>query len=67
MNLNLLPLPDLSLVVAVTDLAQLRECDQLAKVDVAMLVGGRGRRRALEIIDAVGEITVVSVGADAID
>ena len=58
---------NLRLVVLVADLAQLRELDQLAQVDVALLVSSRGRRRALEIIDAVGEVTVVSVGTDAVD
>lgn len=59
-------LADLRLVVLLADLTQLRELDQLAEVDVALLVGSRGRRRALEIIHAVGEVTVVSVGTDAV-
>ena len=59
-------LADLRLVVLLADLTQLRELDQLAEVDVALLVGSRGRRRALEIINAVGEVTVVSVGTDAV-
>ena len=59
-------LADLRLVVLLADLTQLRELDQLAEVNVALLVGSRGRRRALEIINAVGEVTVVSVGTDAV-
>ena len=59
-------LADLRLVVLLADLTQLWELDQLAEVDVALLVGSRGRRRALEIIHAVGEVTVVSVGTDAV-
>ena len=59
-------LADLRLVVLLADLTQLRELDQLAEVNVALLVGSRGRRRALEIIHAVGEVTVVSVGTDAV-
>ena len=60
-------LANLRFEVLVADLAQLRELDQLAQVDVALLVSSRGRRRALEIINAVGEVTVVSVGTDAVD
>lgn len=59
-------LANLRFEVLVADLTQLRELDQLAEVNVALLVGSRGRRRALEIINAVGEVTVVSVGTDAV-
>lgn len=59
-------LTNLGFVSFVADLTQLRELDQLTEVDVALLVGSRGRRRALEIIHAVGEVTVVSVGTDAV-
>ena len=59
-------LANLRFKVLVADLTQLRELDQLAEVNVALLVGSRGRRRALEIINAVGEVTVVSVGTDAV-
>ena len=59
-------LANLRFKVLVANLTQLRELDQLAEVNVALLVGSRGRRRALEIINAVGEVTVVSVGADAV-
>ena len=59
-------LANLRFEVLVADLTQLRELDQLAEVNVALLVGSRGRRRALEIINAVGEVTVVSVGTYAV-